>query len=117
VAYTSIIGIAESFLFWRGYQHLAAHRGDGIRIMTAPAGAAVQSTCGYPAAVAPASMMRDSTAGGGSDEPWFRRVRGGSQTDPERSAGFRGGGGPGDLAAVHLGQPVQQRCTELMAYG
>jgi hypothetical protein len=31
------MGIAESFLLWRGYQHRAAHRGDGIRIMTAPA--------------------------------------------------------------------------------
>jgi hypothetical protein len=37
VAYTSIIGIAESFRLWRSHQHLAAHRGDGIRIMTAPA--------------------------------------------------------------------------------
>jgi hypothetical protein len=31
------MGIAESFLLWRGYQHRAAHRGDGIRIMTASA--------------------------------------------------------------------------------
>src|SRR6476619_6884041 len=73
-----------------------------------PPRAAVQSTCGYPAAVTPTSMMRDSTAGGGSDEPWFRRVRGGAQADPERRAGFRGGGGPGDLAAVHL-DPDQRR--------
>jgi hypothetical protein len=37
VAYTSIMGIAESFLLWHRHQHLAAHRGGGIRIMTAPA--------------------------------------------------------------------------------
>jgi len=31
------MGIAESFLLRHGHQHLAAHGGDGIRIMTAPA--------------------------------------------------------------------------------
>jgi hypothetical protein len=31
------MGIAESFLLWHLHQHLAAHRGGGIRIMTAPA--------------------------------------------------------------------------------
>jgi hypothetical protein len=36
VAYTSIMGIAESSRLWRGHQHLAAHRGNGIRIMAAP---------------------------------------------------------------------------------
>jgi hypothetical protein len=35
------MGIAESFLLWHGHQHLAAHRGDGIRIMTAPAAGSV----------------------------------------------------------------------------
>ena len=29
--------MAESFLLWHRHQHLAAHRGGGIRIMTAPA--------------------------------------------------------------------------------
>jgi hypothetical protein len=37
------MGIAESFLSWHGYQHLAAHRGDGIRIMTALSGPAAGS--------------------------------------------------------------------------